>query len=120
MQYMLLIYSDENCWTETEWSACVQESITISQDLAEQGKLVSASPLCPVSTATSLRIRDGRRQITDGPFAETVEQLGGYYIIDVDNLDAALAIASRLPPAKKGTVEIRPIFPLPENNSVGT
>lgn len=120
MQYMFLIYSDENCWTEKEWNACVQESMTISQELAEQGKLVSASPLRPVSTATSLRIRDGKRQITDGPFAETVEQLGGYYIIDVDNLDEALAIASRLPPAKKGTVEIRPIFPLPEPDSAGT
>ncbi len=63
--------------------------------------------------ATSIRIRDGRRQITDGPFAETTEQLGGYYIIEVDNLDEAIAIAGRLPPAKKGTVEIRPLFDLP-------
>lgn len=114
MQYMLLIYSDENCWTEKEWNDCVQESMAISEELAEQGNLVSASPLHPVSTATSLRIRDGKRQITDGPFAETTEQLGGYYILDVDNLDEAIAIASRLPPAKKGTVEIRPVFPLPE------
>lgn len=115
MQYMLLIYSDENCWTEQEWNACVEESTGISRELAQQGKLAAASPLRPVSTATSLRIRNGKRQITDGPFAETTEQLGGYYIIDVDNLDEAIAIASRLPPAKKGTVEIRPIYPLPEN-----
>jgi hypothetical protein len=65
-----------------------------------------------VTTATSLRIREGKQVITDGPFAETTEQLGGYFIIDVRNLDEALAVASKLPPAKKGTVEIRPIFEL--------
>jgi hypothetical protein len=67
-----------------------------------------------ITTATSLRVRDGKRQITDGPFAETTEQLGGYYIVDVDNLDDALEIAASLPPAEKGTVEVRPLFPLPE------
>jgi len=78
--------------------------------LAGKGQFIAASPLHPVSTATSVRVRNGTRQITDGPFAETTEQIGGYYIIDVDNLDVAIAIASRLPPAKKGTVEIRPVF----------
>jgi hypothetical protein len=65
-----------------------------------------------VQTATSVRVRQGKRQVTDGPFAETVEQLGGYYIIDVEHLDEAIAIAARIPPAKKGTVEIRPLFDL--------
>ena len=117
MQYMLLIYSDENCWTEDERQDCFQQSMRVSDELTAQGKLISAAPLHPVSMATSLRIKNGKRHITDGPFAETTEQLGGYYIVDVDNLDQALEIASRLPPAQKGTVEIRPLFPLPEKQS---
>jgi hypothetical protein len=114
MQYMLLIYGDENCWTEQEREVCMLESMDICDELALQGKYIASSPLHPVASATSLRVRQGKRQITDGPFAETTEQLGGYYILEVDDLDEALAIASRLPPAKKGTVEIRPLFPLPE------
>ncbi|GAC16554.1 YciI family protein [Aliiglaciecola lipolytica] len=117
MQYMLLIYSDENDWTETQRSDCMQKSMLISAELTAQGKLISASPLHSVTTATSLRIKNGKRQVTDGPFAETTEQLGGYYIIDVNNLDEAIEIASSLPPAQKGTVEIRPIFELPEMQS---
>ena len=113
MQYMLLIYSDEACWTEAEREACMRESAAISNELAAQGTCLAASPLHSVNTATCVRLRDGKRMITDGPFAETTEQLGGYYIIDVPHLDDAMAIASRLPPAKKGTVEIRPLFPLP-------
>ncbi len=110
MKYMLLIYGDENCWTEDERRECMVESMGISSSLAAQGKLISSAPLHSVATATSLRVRDGKRLVTDGPFAETTEQLGGYYIIDVANLDEAIAIASQLPPAKLGTVEIRPIF----------
>ncbi|WP_253157827.1 YciI family protein [Stieleria tagensis] len=110
---MLLIYGVEQDWTQQERQECMLESMGIAEELAAQGKFVSSSPLHSVSTATSLRVRDGKRQITDGPFAETTEQLGGYYIIDVDHLDEAIAIAERLPPAKKGTVEIRPLFPLP-------
>jgi len=83
--------------------------MAICDQLAEQVKFVAASPMHSVAAAISLRVRDGKRLITDGPFAETTEQLGGYYIIDVHNLDEAIAVASRLPPAKKGTVEIRPI-----------
>lgn len=111
---MLLIYGKEDAWTEQERETCMLESMSICEELEAQGKWIASSPLHPVSTATSLRIRNGKRQIVDGPFAETNEQLGGYYIIDVEDLDEALAIASRLPPAKKGTVEIRPLFPLPE------
>src|ERR1700744_171095 len=110
MKYMLLIYGPETNWTEEERKACMTKSMGICEDLAAQGKFVDASPLHSVTTATSLRVREGKRLITDGPFAETTEQLGGYYIIDVENLDEAIAIASRLPPAKKGTVEIRPVF----------
>lgn len=112
MKYMLLIYSAENGWTEEERNQCMAESTAICHELAEQGKFISASPLQPVTMATSIRVRGGKRQITDGPFAETTEQLGGYYIVDVDNLDEAIAIAGRLPPARKGTVEVRPLFEL--------
>ena len=112
MKYMLLIYSDEKAWSEGERAECMAESAQICHELSAKGQFVAASPLHSVTTATSLRIRNGKRVITDGPFAETTEQLGGYYIIDVTNLDEALALASRLPPAKKGTVEIRPIFEL--------
>ncbi len=112
MQYMLLIYSDENSWTEAETEHCLTESMAICDELEAQGKLIAASPLHPVSTATSVRVRDGRRQITDGPFAETTEQFGGYYLVEVANLDEAIAIAGRLPPVTKGTVEIRPVVAL--------
>lgn len=114
MKYMLLIYSAESCWTEEQRRKCMIESMRICKDLEAQGKWIASAPLHSVTAATSVRVREGRRQVTDGPFAETTEQLGGYYIIDVDNLDEAIAIASRLPPVTKGTVEIRPLFPLPE------
>ncbi|HCS53480.1 YciI family protein [Rubinisphaera sp.] len=114
MKYMLLIYGAEETWTEEERKECMIESMGICDELEAEGKWIASSPLHSVTTATSVRLREGKRQITDGPFAETTEQLGGYYIIDVENLDEAIAIASRLPPAKKGTVEIRPLFPLPE------
>ena len=114
MRYMLLIYATESSWTEDERKECMIESMGISKELEKEGKWIAASPLHSVTTATSVRVRDGRKQITDGPFAETTEQLGGYYVIDVENLDEAIAIAATLPPAKKGTVEIRPLFPLPE------
>lgn len=114
MKYMLLIYGREDAWTKEEYQVCIQESLEICDELAAEGKFVSASPLQPIAQATSLRIRDGKRQIMDGPFAETTEQLGGYYIIDVADLDEAIAISSRLPPAKVGTVEIRPLVDLPK------
>lgn len=109
MKYMFLIYSPESAWTNEEWVACTQKSGAICQELTEQGKFKTASPLKPVATAVTVRVRNGEQQITTGPFAETIEQLGGYYILDLNNLDEAIAIASRLPPVNKGTVEIRPI-----------
>ncbi len=114
MKFMLLIYGAECSWTDEERRQCMIESMGICDELESQGKWIASSPLHSVDTATSVRVRNGHRQITDGPFAETTEQLGGFYIIDVENLDEAIAIASRLPPAKKGTVEVRPLFPLPE------
>ncbi len=112
MKYMLLIYSPENAWTPVEWKQCVETSLGICQEMAAKRQLLAASPLLPVATGATIRVRDGQRLITTGPFAETTEQLGGYYLIDVENLDEAITIAGRLPPAKKGTVEIRPLLKL--------
>ena len=109
MKYMLLIYGAEDAWTECERTACMLDSMKICDELAEHGKWIASSPLHSVMTATCVRVRNGQRQVTDGPYAETTEQLGGYYLIDVDNLDEAIAIAERLPPARRGTVEIRPL-----------
>src|SRR5205807_2148709 len=93
MKYMLLIYSDEKAWAEGERERCCTESTALAHELNKQGKYLGASPLQPIATATSVRIRDGRRQVTDGPFAETREQLGGFFLIDVRNLDEAIDIA---------------------------
>jgi hypothetical protein len=112
MKYMLLIYTDENAWTQGEREHCLAESTALTHELHKQGKYLGASPLHPVATATSVRVRDGRRQVTDGPFAETREQLGGFFLIDAVNLDEAIDIASRIPGAKKGIVEVRPVFEL--------
>lgn len=112
MKYMLLVYSPENAWTEEEWTACTIESTTVCHDLQAKGQFIAASPLHPVATAASVRVRNGQSLVTTGPFAETTEQLGGYFLIDVPNLDDAIAVATRLPTAKKGTIEIRPIYHL--------
>jgi hypothetical protein len=112
MKYMLLIYSDENAWAEGEQERCYQESVQLTQDLHAKGQYVAASPLHPVVTATSVRLREGKRLVTDGPFAETREQLGGYFLIEAADLDEAIAIAGRIPAVHKGTVEIRPILEL--------
>lgn len=115
MKYMLLIYGAEDGWTEQERHDCMIESMDICDQLAQSGQYVASAPLHSVTKATCVRVRKGERQVTDGPFAETAEQLGGYYIIEVENLDEAIAISERLPPAKRGTVEIRPLFPLPSH-----
>jgi hypothetical protein len=112
MKYMMLIYGAEDCWTEDERRACMIESLGICDEFAAQGKFLDSSPLQSVKTAASVRVRDGRTLITDGPFAETTEQLGGYYMLDLADLDEAIAVAARLPPATKGTVEIRPLIAL--------
>ncbi len=112
MKYMMLIYGAEGAWTEDERRDCMIESLRICDDLAARGKFLDASPLQSVQTAASVRVRDGRTLVTDGPFAETTEQLGGYYLLDLADLDEAIAVAARLPPAAKGTVEVRPVVEL--------
>ncbi|MCU1284179.1 MAG: YCII-related protein [Acidobacteriales bacterium] len=113
MKYMLLIYADEQVWTEPERQLCYGESTELAHSLQENGQYVSASPLQPVSTATSVRVREGKRTITDGPFAETREQLGGFFMVEAKNLDDVIAIAGKIPAARKGTIEIRPIVEIP-------
>jgi hypothetical protein len=112
MKFMLLVYGTESGWTEAERDACMAESQAMCHELAEQGKFIAASPLHPVATARSVRVRNGERMVTTGPFAETTEQLGGYYVIDVESIEEALDFASKIPPAKKGTIEVRPVFEL--------
>jgi hypothetical protein len=110
MKYMMLVYLDEQALSEQEREHCYVESAQLAQDLNSSGQYLDASPLHPVATATSVRVRDGKRVVTDGPFAETREQLGGYYLIEARDLDEALGIAERIPPARFGTVEIRPVM----------
>jgi hypothetical protein len=112
MKYMLLIYSDENVWTQSDREQCYEDSVQLTQELHAKGQYLAASPLHSVSMATSVRVRDGKKLVTDGPFAETREQLGGYFLIDAQDLDEAIAIAERIPSASKGTIEIRPILEL--------
>jgi hypothetical protein len=111
---MLLIYLDERRLGEAERQQCYQESTGLAHELNAGGQYVAAAPLQPTWTATSVRVRDGKRLVTDGPFAETHEQLGGYFLIEATDLDEAIAIAARIPMATRGTVEVRPLVPLPE------
>ena len=112
MKYMLLIYLDEKSLSEEERQKCYGESIELTYQLQSKGKYLSANPLHPTATATSVRVREGRRMVTDGPFAETREQLGGYFLVDANDLDEALSIAEKIPMAKRGTVEVRPVIEL--------
>ena len=116
MKYMVLIYQDEQLldrMSRAEMSQFVDEFTEFTRGLKESGKWISSGRLQFTGSATSVRVRDGKRLITDGPFAETREQLGGYYLIDARDLDEAVAIASRVPAARNGTVEVRPLFEVP-------
>jgi len=114
MKYLLLIYMNEKAMTPTEREHCYKESTELAHDLKASGQYLSANPLQSVSTATSLKMRNGKPLITDGPFAETHEQLGGYFLIEARDLNAAINVASRIPAARLGTVEIRPVIDIPE------
>ena len=113
MKYMLLVYLNEQAMTNEERERCYVESAQLTQDLNASGQYLGAGPLHPVATATSVRVRDGKRLVTDGPFAETREQLGGYYLVEAKDLDEAIGIAERIPPATVGTIEIRPVMEIP-------
>jgi hypothetical protein len=113
VKFMLLIYGAENAWSEAERNACYSESAQLARDLSVSGHYLAASPLKSVATATSVKMRDGKPIITDGPFAETREQLGGYFLVEARDHDEALQIAQRIPGARFGTVEVRPIVEIP-------
>jgi hypothetical protein len=112
MRYLLLVYQEEQTLDQATREHCYEESVALTHDLAAKGQFLGAAPLFPTSSATSVRVRDGRRLVTDGPFAETREQLGGFYMVDAADLDEAIAIAARIPGARRGTIEVRPIVEL--------
>ena len=112
MKYMLLIYHGETSWdaiTEAERQEVYLEYRKLREDLIARGQFITGSQLQPIATATSVRVRNGKELVTDGPFAETHEQLGGYFLVEAANLDEATAIAARIPSARTGTVEVRPL-----------
>jgi len=112
MQYMCLIYSDESTWQdmpEDERNAVYGEYMTFTQSIRDSGNHVAGDALQSISTATSVRVRNGEALVTDGPFAETKEQLGGYYLVEAKDVDEALKIAQRIPSARYGTIEVRPV-----------
>lgn len=113
MEYMLLIYSSEEeakKMSPAEGQQMFQEYMAFTQDLTKSGKNKGGAPLERTAAATTVRVRNGKTQVTDGPFAETKEQLGGYYLVEAKDLDDAIAIAARIPGAKTGSIEVRPIM----------
>jgi hypothetical protein len=116
MRYLLLIYENEANWgkmSEEEKGKIFQEYMTFSKDIRAKGNYVAGEALQPVATATTVRVKNGKTLTTDGPFAETKEQLGGFYLVEAKNLDEAIAIGSRIPSARSGSIEVRPIMPTP-------
>jgi len=112
MKYMLLIYDNEQAWaklSEPEQRKVYGEYMQFTEDIKASRNYLAAAQLHPIATASSVRVRDGKELVTDGPFAETHEQLGGYYLIEAKNLDEATHIAARIPSARYGTVEVRPV-----------
>jgi hypothetical protein len=113
MKYLLLIYSEEKALKDHDREKCAAEAMQLIGDLQAKKQYLGAAPLQPTSTATSVRVRDGKRLITDGPFAETHEQLGGFFLVEAGDLDEAIGIAARIPGSRRGTVEVRPLRDLP-------
>ena len=115
MQYLLMICDNERRWdtlTPEQAQSTMSRYRTLTQDLAQSGHYKGGSQLQPTTSATTVRVRDGKRQTTDGPFAETREQLGGYFLIEAQDLDEAISIAERIPAAETGSIEIRPLVPM--------
>ena len=113
MRYMLLIYDAESQWnslTEEQRGQLYHEYMTFTDQIKKSGHHLAGDPLQPIATATTVRVRNGKTTTTDGPFAETKEQLGGYYMINAANLDEARGIAARVPSARFGSIEVRPIM----------
>jgi hypothetical protein len=113
MQYLMLLYAAEssfNSLTPEQQKAGVEQYFRFTEEIKHNGKWVGSNRLAPVASATTVRVRDGKRVVTDGPFVETKEQLGGYYLIEAKDLDEAIAIAARCPGAQHGTIEVRPVW----------
>ena len=113
VKYMLLIYGDEKALDDIERKQCYVESTELAHDLHSAGQYLAAAPLQPTSRAISVRVRESKRLVTDGPFAETREQLGGYFLVEASDSNEAIDIASRIPMARLGTIEIRPVIEIP-------
>ncbi|MEQ8785074.1 MAG: YciI family protein [Pirellulaceae bacterium] len=113
MKYILLMYAEPGAWPPEEHQAAIGESIDVCHQLHAKGQYRGAAPLEQPDAAKCVRVRDGQAVVTDGPYAETKEQLGGYFLIDVANLDEAIAVAARIPGARRGTAEIRPLLETP-------
>ena len=116
MQYLLLIYENEKHWDtvpQDERASLMKEYRAFTESIAASGNYKGGNPLQPTKTATTVRVRNGKRETTDGPFAETREHLGGYYLVDAKDLDEAIAMAERIPAARTGSIEVRPIMQMP-------
>jgi hypothetical protein len=114
MQYLLLIYSAESEEAKLDQAAVLAEYGPFTQGIVQSGAFKAADRLRPVATATTVKVRDGKTLTTDGPFAETREQLGGYYLIEAKDLDEAVAIAAKVPTARYGSIEVRPVWAMGE------
>jgi hypothetical protein len=115
MKYLCLIYEDEknlDTLSENEWSGVVSECLAAEEDLRQSGRVLASEALQSVRTATTVRVRSGKLAATDGPFAETKEQLGGFYLIEARDLNDAIQVAARIPSARRGCVEVRPVWEL--------
>ena len=116
MQYLMLIYNQESSYMKTtpqEQAAVSAEFAKFTEEITKGGKYRGGNRLAPIASATTVRVRDGKRVTTDGPFAETKEQLAGYYLIDANDLDEAIALAGKIPAARFGSIEVRPIVEMP-------
>ena len=123
MKYILLVHHNEEFLEKLEAAELQklrEESVQLANQIHSNGQYLDAAPLHPTSTATCVRVREGKRLVTDGPFAETREQLGGYFLINAENLDEAIGISGRIPGARIGTVEIRPVMELPGLPEIGS
>jgi len=115
-QYLLLFYNDEEAWanrSDEERVAIVREYFALVEEIQQQGGYITGAPLKPTSTATTVRVRDGEEVVTDGPFAETKEQLGGFFLVEAPSFEQALEWAAKAPAARYGSVEVRRIMPVP-------
>jgi hypothetical protein len=122
MQYLLLIYNDEVAWAnlpDEQRKAIVGEYGAVARELGDQGRFLGGAPLHPTSTATTVRVRNDEQVVTDGPYAETKEQLGGFFLLEADSVEEAQTWASRLPGARYGTIELRAVAPVPAEVSAG-